>query len=263
MIGSVNGLTFRVEGSGPAVVLLHSGVSDHTMWDEVAPALASAHTVVRYDLRGYGSSLPPTAGFRHVDDLVDLLAHLGISQAALVGNSFGGRLALDLAWATPAMVTRLALLAPPLGNWKWSEPLRDYIAAEEAALESGDLDAAVRLNLDMWVRGPARPWSAELRALADRVAGPMRVSLVNQHATDEHHLAERQPPVSEHLAEVWQPTLVGIGDRDVSDFIAIAEHLAAAMPNARTVRFTGVGHLIPIERPDEVAAELARFLNEG
>lgn len=263
MIGSSNGLTFRVEGGGPPVVLLHSGVSDHTMWDGVVPALARSFMVVRYDLRGYGSSSPPVAGFRHTDDLVDLLTHLGISEAALVGNSLGGRVALDLAWTTPATVTRLALLAPPLGGWKWSAPFRDYVAAEEAALATGDIDATVRMNLDMWVRGQARPWSPALRALADQEAGPMRISLVNQQAIEEHHLDGRTPPAAEHLAEVRQPTLVGVGDQDVPDFIAIAEHLTATLPAARAVRFAGAGHLIPLERPGEVADELIRFLGPG
>ncbi|HEU4421657.1 MAG TPA: alpha/beta hydrolase [Pilimelia sp.] len=244
-------------------MLLHSGVSDHAMWDGVAPVLARSHTVVRYDLRGYGSSSPPTAGFRHTDDLVDLLTHLGISEAALVGNSLGGRVALDLAWAMPATVTRLVLLAPPLGGWKWSAPFRDYIAAEEAALDAGDIDGALRINLDMWIRGPARPWSQALRALADRVAGPMRISLINQQAIEGQHLDERTPPAAEHLAEVRQPTLVGVGDQDVADFIAIAEHLAATIPAARAVRFAGAGHLIPLERPGEVADGLARFLGPG
>jgi 3-oxoadipate enol-lactonase len=172
----------------------------------------------------------------------------------------GGKLALDLSGAHPERVTKLAVLAPPIAGWRWTGEFRDYVVAENKALEADDLDTAMRVNLDMWVRGPARDWSPPLEALAATLTEPMRISLVNQAATEDQELDDGYPAVEEALAELRMPVLVGIGDKDVPDFISISEHLAAAIPGAELVRFPGAGHLLPAEVPGEVAAVLRRFL---
>ncbi|MFJ8489720.1 alpha/beta fold hydrolase [Streptomyces sp. NPDC094038] len=83
-------LSYVVDGAGPPVVLVHAGVADHHMWDAVVPALAARHTavpVVRYDLRGFGESAPPTGPFDETDDLLRLLDRLGLERVRLVGAS--------------------------------------------------------------------------------------------------------------------------------------------------------------------------------
>jgi pimeloyl-ACP methyl ester carboxylesterase len=255
------GLAVRVDGAGPPVVLVHSGVTDHTSWDGVTPVLAGSHTVIRYDLRGFGVSPPPTVGFRHLDDLVAVLDHVGVGSAVVVGNSFGGKLALDLAAALPDRVAAVAMLAAPIAGWEWSAAVRAYGDAEEAALEVGDLDGAMRLNLDMWVRGPVREWSPSLRTLAAVVEPSMRTALANQTTVDELELDDERRPGAERLGDIGVPTLVGVGDQDVPDFVAIAQHLAAGIAGAEFVDFPGAGHLIPVEQPEAVAARLTGFLD--
>ncbi len=255
----INGLAVRVEGAGPPVLLLHAGVADHRSWDAVAAAMSPTYTVIRPDFRGFGASPAPTAAFRHLDDLVAVLDELGVDAAAVAGNSFGGGMALELAGARPGRVSRLAMLAAPLFGQGWSDPMREYLAAEEKALAADDLDTAVQLNLDMWVRGPVRDWSPELRRLADQVAGPMRIAVANQTAAEEHELEDEHEPIPGRLAEVSVPTLVGVGDQDLPDFVAFAERMVAEMPDAELVRFPGAGHLIPVEQPEQVADQLIRF----
>jgi 3-oxoadipate enol-lactonase len=255
------GLAVRVDGAGPPVVLVHSTVTDHTSWDDVAPVLAGSHTVIRYDLRGFGASPPPPVGFRHLDDLVAVLDHVGVGPAVVVGNSFGGKLALDLAAALPDRVAAVAMLAAPIAGWEWSAVVRAYGDAEDAALEVGDLDGAVRLNLDMWVRGPVREWSPSLRALAAVVEPSMRTALANQTTVDELELDDERRPGAERLGDIGVPTLVGVGDQDVPDFVAIAQHLAAGIAGAELVEFPAAGHLIPVEQPEAVAARLTGFLD--
>ena len=85
------GRLFHVrDGEGPAVVLIHGAPTlDHRMWaDQVAP-LARSHTVVRYDLRGYGRSSLPIDPYRHCDDLASLISGLDLDRAVLGGMSFG------------------------------------------------------------------------------------------------------------------------------------------------------------------------------
>ncbi|HSQ31123.1 MAG TPA: alpha/beta fold hydrolase [Gemmatimonadaceae bacterium] len=90
-------LCSQVAGSGPSVVLLHGFSFDRRMWDDQMDALTPHHTVVRYDLRGFGESPPGSTPYTHADDLNAVMDHLGIERAAVVGLSLGGGAAINFA----------------------------------------------------------------------------------------------------------------------------------------------------------------------
>ncbi|GGM95260.1 alpha/beta fold hydrolase [Streptomyces fuscichromogenes] len=256
LVDGLGHLSYVVAGDGPPVVLVHAGVADHRMWDAVVPDLAKRHTVVRYDLRGFGESAPPGGPFRESDDLCRLLDHLGHERVRLVGASWGGRVAVDFGIAHPDRVHSLALLAPPWPGYDWSADMVAYDEAETVALASGDLDAAVQVNLDMWLRGPARQWADVGAGLADRLRGPLRTSLVNQGVVAECS----QDPVKSGLSAVSVPTLVGIGRLDVADFQDIARRYASEIPDATLVEFATAAHLVALDAPAELTAVLGPFL---
>ncbi|MBL3668895.1 alpha/beta hydrolase [Streptomyces sp. M2CJ-2] len=249
-------LSYAVTGEGPPVVLVHAGVADHRMWDAVVPVLAERHTVIRYDLRGFGESAPPTGPFSETDDLRRLLDHLGHERVRLVGASWGGRVAVDFALTHPGRVDSLALLAPPWPGHHWSAEMVAYDEAETAALDAGDLDTAIRVNLDMWLRGPARGWDDVAEGLADQLGVPLRTSLVNQAVREKHS----QDATTGDISAVSVPALVGIGTFDVADFQDIARRYATEIPGATLVEFPTAAHLIALEAPTELAAVLVPFL---
>jgi pimeloyl-ACP methyl ester carboxylesterase len=74
----------------------------------------------------------------------------------VVGNSLGGRVALELALHRPDLVERLMVIAPGLPGWEWSETTRASWAEEEAAFDRGDFETAGEASLRMWVDGPNR-----------------------------------------------------------------------------------------------------------
>ena len=259
-MSDTSGFTVVVEGSGPPVVLVHSGVADHRSWDRVAAGLVATHTVIRYDLRGFGATPPPAEGFRHRDDLAALLDGLGIERAAVVGNSLGGYVSLEFATRWPERVIQLGLLAAPLGGWDWGPEIRAYGAAEGKLLDAGDIDGALALNLDMWARGPVREWSPELRAVADELGPAMRVALANQNLTESFELPDDTGPPSTLLETITVPTLVAVGDSDVPDFPVIARTLAGGIAGAQLVELPGAGHILPVERPKEITVAIVELL---
>ncbi|MEV6765711.1 alpha/beta hydrolase [Streptomyces sp. NPDC051105] len=249
-------LSYVVAGDGPPVVLVHAGVADHRMWDAIVPDLTKRHTVIRYDLRGFGESAPPAGPFSETDDLRRLLDHLGHERVRLVGASWGGRVAVDFTLTHPGRVHSLALFAPPWPGYHWSADMVAYDEAETAALASGDLDAAVRTNLDMWLRGPARRWEDVPAGLADQLRGPMRTSLVNQSVVAKHS----QGATPGDIAVISVPTLVGIGKLDVADFQDIGRRYASEIPDATLVEFATAAHLIALDAPAELTEQLGPFL---
>lgn len=159
--------------------------------------------------------------------------------AALVGNSFGGLLSLDFAVRKPELVTRLVLLDAGLPDHEPSDELEQYALEEERLLVAGDVDAAVELNLRFWCP-----------EVADRVR-PMVARALEW---------EGDAPETIDLGAVRAPTLVAVGERDKQDFHVIAERLAREIPDAELVVIPGAGHLPSLERPDETAALVRRFL---
>ncbi len=249
------------EGAGPAVVLLHAGIADRRMWAPLAAELAGHHRVVRYDLRGYGESSLPPEPFAHHDDLTGLLDGLGIARAALVGCSFGGAVALDAALAHPDRVAALALIGSAVSGHRWSaamDALWDQLVGE---VDEDDLDAVAAAEVRFWVVGPGRAPADVDPGLVAFAEAMDRRALAAEAALADVEVRRLDPPASARLAEVRAPTLVAAGAADAPDVRRLADRLAAGIPAARRLPdVPGAAHLLPLERPQPVAAALITFL---
>lgn len=135
-------------GNGPALVLLHGSVHDSRLWSRVFAALARHRTVVRYDARGHGRSTPPTAPFRHEDDLLAVLDRFDVQSAGLVGLSMGGEVALDFTLEHPGRVRSLTPIGASAGGHEWPRsPELDAYAAAHRGSSGGRI---AELELALW-----------------------------------------------------------------------------------------------------------------
>ncbi|MFF2780144.1 alpha/beta fold hydrolase [Streptomyces sp. NPDC058052] len=251
-------LSHDTAGTGPqTVVLLHSGVCDRRMWDGQFQALAGAgHHVVRCDLRGFGET-PADAPHVHADDVRDLLDHLGVERAVLVGSSFGGEVALEFAVRHPGRTTALTLLcaAAPVEHEAGPE-LRAFFGQEDALLEAGDIEAATALNVGLWLGPDAGDDARALVHAMQRRAFELQLGVPEEHEAGPSGVTERD------LAAIAAPALVVTGAHDVPDFRAIGEKTAALLPAARHVELDWAGHLPSLERPEETLRLLLDHLAE-
>jgi 3-oxoadipate enol-lactonase len=249
------------------VVLLHAGVGDRRLWDGQVDALAAHHCVVRPDFRGCGDSPLPGGPFSHVDDIRALLDHLEIDRAALVGNSLGGRVAIDLVLEQPERVWALVPVASALTGYVGSAELDALDEEEEAFLDAGELDEAVELNLRTWLDGLGRaaaPVPAEVRR---RVEEMYRRLLEIDLAAYKREpppgpISWSEPPAMTRLNEIAAPTLVVACTHDQPDFRRIAGLLVDGIPNAEGTDME-TAHLPGIERPDELNRVLLDFLSRS
>lgn len=250
-------LAHDVTGTGPPVVLLHSTVCDRRMWGPQWPALAEAgYRVVRCDFRGFGDTPPGQEAWDDAQDVMDLAAGLGTGPVALVGASYGGKVALEIAARWPAQVTALALVSAGMPGHEPSEILRGFGLREEELLEDGDIDGAVELNVSTWLGPEADEATRDLVRQMQRRAFDIQLSAILPEEPDD-------PPADADLHAITAPSLVVSGAKDLPDFRQIAAELAALLPGARKVELPWAGHLPTLERPRELSGLLTAFLADA
>jgi pimeloyl-ACP methyl ester carboxylesterase len=242
-------------GDADPLVLVHAGVADARMWAPIVPALARTRRVIRFDMRGFGQSRSWRGAFSPAADLAALLDALAIARAHVVGASFGGLVALELAAAAPDRVASLVLLAAALPDIEESADLLAFAEAEEAAITVGEIEDAVQINVRMWVSHSA----PEVQALvADMQRDAFALQLREGAESDE-----LDPPVSPRLKQIAAPATSAYGDRDVVDFPLIARRLHAELPDATLHEIANAGHLLALDRPDEVTQLVLRHLERA
>lgn len=234
------------------VLLLHAGIADRRMWAPQIAALEQVgHRVLAPDLPGFGEN-PLEPG---VVDWVGFAAALLDGPAAVVGCSFGGRIALELAVARPELVERLVLVGAALGGWEWSDEAAAGFAQEETLLERGDRPAAARQQAEMWLAPGGPP---DVRRLTEAMT--LRSYELQLPLEDETSATWPERGAADRLGEIGVPTLVVVGVDDVTDIRTIAERLRREIPGARFATIAGAGHLPSLERPDELNRLLLDFL---
>jgi pimeloyl-ACP methyl ester carboxylesterase len=247
-------------GSGPDVLLLHAGVTDQRSWRSVVEALPD-HRCLTFDARGYGSTTYEREdGWSAVDDAVAVLDAYGVDAAIVVSCSMGGRTALDLALTHPDRVRALVLIGSAVSGAPAIELEDDLQWLEEAfetAEQNDEADEINRLDALLWLDGP--------RTTEGRVGGQPRELFLemNRTAIAADDPGERRQDASawERAGEIGVPTLVLIGEHDLSHTRANAEHLAGTIPGARLVELPDVAHLPHLENDRRTLDEIAAFVS--
>jgi pimeloyl-ACP methyl ester carboxylesterase len=249
-------------------VLLHAGIADMRMWDTQVASLAERYAVVRYDARGFGRSRSEPVAFSNRRDLTELLDHLGIGRAALVGCSRGGMIALDTALEFPERVAALGWVCSGVGGFQTLDEAFDpreiaLFEAMEAAEEAGNHERVAELDVRVWVDGPLQPEGRAPEAVR-RAVYEMTLGNYRTHA----HLFSAglqpqplDPPAFGRLGELTIPVLAIVGMLDPASTPAAAEALAAAAANVHLVRYPDAAHLPNMEHPERFNRELRAFLD--
>lgn len=228
----------------PPVVLLHGVGLDHTMWQPFTKALTSLgdHQVLAPDLPGHGDQ-PPLTGPATLAGLTDQLADRLPRRCHLVGFSLGALLAQQLAWSAPARVATLTLVSAVYKR----TPQQAAAVAGRLAAARADFPASAAASLTRWFppgTDPAVLAATRTTLLANNVASYLAAYQV--FATADAQLASR-------VHQITAPTLVVTGGDDPGSTPDMAQALGAAIPGAHTVIVPGARHMLPVQRPGELA----------
>ena len=256
-------------GSGDPVLMLHGLGATKASFLPTVAALARGHRAIAIDLPGFGDSVKPIGAAYDARffarSVVALLDALDLESAHVVGNSMGGRVALEVGMAHPDRTGRLVLLAPSLA---WLRERRFAPLLRLVPPQLGLLQPAPRPIVETLVRnlvpGGREGWSAAgvdefLRSyLQPRGRAAFYAALRSIYLEAPHG----ETGFWTRLASLEPPSLFVWGRRDPLVPIAFAEHVRRAVPHARHLELS-CGHVPQLERPKAVHGAMRRFLTEG
>ncbi|MEO6776438.1 MAG: alpha/beta hydrolase [Kofleriaceae bacterium] len=247
-----NGVRHHVQRFGRGdrtVVFLHGLVMDNlsSFYFTLANPIAEAAEVILYDLRGHGMSERPATGYTVatlVADLAALLAALEVTRPIdLVGNSFGGLLALAFAAAYPDRVARLALIDAHTGVDGWATQMTATLA-----LRGNERDTKIAESFQSWLGRHSERKRNRLANNAEQLV---------EHTSLVADLRD-SPAIA--LTGITATTLALYGE--TSDVRSHGEALARALPDATLVVVPGCTHSVLWEATAEVRARIVAFLRE-
>jgi pimeloyl-ACP methyl ester carboxylesterase len=249
-------VAFEQVGAGSPLVLVHGAVSDSRVWQPQLDALAGEFAVVAWDAPGCGQSGDPPESFRlpeYADVLAGLIAALGLPRAHVLGHSFGGALALELARRHPAAVDTLILVGAYAG-WAGSLP-------------AAEVERRLRFALDVAERLPGGFDPASMTGLfTDRLPSAAAAGLtaimseIRPAATRAMAHALAEADLREGLSSIRVPVLLVYGDADERSPLSVAEDLHRMIPTSSLVLLPGLGHECFLEDPERFNAEVRTFL---
>ena len=256
-------------GAGSPFLLVHGLASNLRLWDGVAATLAGAgHRVVAVDLRGHGRSDKPDGGYdvaREAGDLRALVADLGLERPWVAGQSWGGNVVLELAWAHPEVVAGVACVD---GGWielasrfpDWEACRRQLTPPRTEGMAAAELEQRLRSAHPGWPEAGIAGVLACFEVRSDGTVAPwltLERHLLVLRGLWQHRPSSRYPEVS---VPVLLLPAVRPGADDHGAAAAVAE-AARALPVSRTVAIEG-DHDLHAQHPDQVAAALLAAARE-
>ncbi len=256
------GATVTVEeaGEGPAILLMHAGVSERHMWDPLWVWLPYEFRVARWDWRGYGDTAHVPGPFSYADDVLRIMDTLGLERATLVGCSFAGAVGLQVTIEHHERVERLVAIGTGVPGFEGENPpaVDAMLEGAEAAFARDDPAAALALMEKAWLIGPRRnPEQVDAAYLARARELLARADRPDNGAA----FADSDWTAIGRLHEIRVPTLVVVGDEDVPAIRQACELVAREVAGAHLETIAGAAHLPSLERPQALEAVLRAWLS--
>lgn len=252
------GTSYLATGQGQPVVLIHGVGLNKEMWGGQIVGLATRYRVIAYDMLGHGASPRPAAGtglVGYAEQLRELLDHLQVTQASVVGFSMGGLVARAFALHCPQYLAGLVVLNSVFN--RSPEQRAGVIARTSQAAEHGP-DANAEAALSRW-------FSREYQA-----ANPAQIAAIRQtlagndpqgYLTTYELFATQDMYRAEDLGQIQVPTLIATGELDPGSTPEMAAQLAQRIPGAQVAVLAEQRHMMPVESPRLVNQLLLQFLD--
>lgn len=258
-----NELHYEDTGTGRPIVLAHGFSATCRMWGPQVAAFRDRYRLIVYDARGQGRSEVPKDPMQYsqpmmVEDLHQLLHHLGLQRACVGGLSMGGNVALNFALTHPDMVDGLLICDTGAGSDEpevWAEKVRRWVAI----LESKGIEAFA----EDYIRDPIMAeYAAQGREARDFLWAAITSNTAQGLAGGLVGVVGNRPSIYSlrgRMEKLGVPTIVVVGDRD-HWCTKVASFIARTIPGAELAVIQDSGHMTNLEQPEQFNEVLERLL---
>ncbi|BAP45583.1 alpha/beta hydrolase [Pseudomonas sp. 21LCFQ02] len=254
------GTSYLATGQGHPVVLIHGVGLNKEMWGGQIVGLSTGYQVIAYDMLGHGASPrpdPDTGLPGYAEQLLELLDHLGLEHATVIGFSMGGLVARAFALHHPQRLAGLVVLNSVFN--RSPEQSASVIARTTQVAEHGpDANASEAL---------ARWFSREYQAANPAQIAAIRQDLANNdlqgYLTTYKLFATQDMYRAEDLGSINVPTLIATGELDPGSTPDMARQLAMRIKGAEVAILPEQRHMMPVESPRLVNQVLLDFLDKS
>ncbi|WP_136476662.1 alpha/beta fold hydrolase [Pseudomonas sp. DG56-2] len=254
------GTSYLATGQGHPVVLIHGVGLNKEMWGGQIVGLANDYRVIAYDMLGHGQSPRPQPGCGlpgYAEQLAELLDHLQLPQATIIGFSMGGLVARAFALHYPQRLSALVVLNSVFN--RSVEQRAGVIARTAQAAEHGP-DANAEAALARW-------FSREYQAANPAQIAALRQTLASNdpqgYLTTYELFATQDMYRAEDLGSIQAPSLIATGEWDLGSTPDMTHQLARRIPGAQSMVLAEQRHMMPVESPRLVNQMLLDFLGHA
>lgn len=251
------GTAYSTWGSGEPVVLIHGVGMEHGVWRPQVPALAEAHQVIALDMLGHGQSRVPGAQVRLADyaaQVAELLDHLKLPAANIVGHSMGALVALEFGLNYPSRCLRVAALN---AVFERTPEQREAVQRRAGLLHEAGIGATVDDTIERWFGAPIPD---AMKDSADMVAGFLKRVHPLGYARTYQLFATSDRVHADRLAELRMPALFMTAEFDANSSPAMSRAMAARVAGSSAKVIPGARHMMTVTDPHRVNEALRDFL---
>jgi 3-oxoadipate enol-lactonase len=249
---------YRRIGNGPPVILIHALGLSLLQWERQLQPLASAYTVIAYDVRGHGASDAPAGPYsmeEFAEDLHGLMDALGVPSAHLVGLSMGGMIAQEFVLRSPDRVRSL-VLADTTSEYR--QDARRQFAERARVAEERGMAPLIEAIMERW-------FTEEFRSRFPGAVERIRLILgsTNPVGYAAACRAVAEIDTTERLVSVGVPTLVLVGAEDHSTTPEMALKIHEHIPGSLYQIIPDTGHLSNVSAPDVFTQAVVETIIRG
>ena len=254
---------YESTGKGDAVLLLHAGLLDHTMWAEQVKVLSQHYRVITIDQPYHGKTTGSDTTLLVQELIRIVLDSLGVQKTSLAGLSMGASAAQDFMIAYPYRVNKVILISAGINGYE-KEHVMDSVSMYwyplfKQALSDGDTAAAAKEFTKAWAEGIYRK-ADSLKSPASKFVYHLSLGNLRTHKMEGWPMLNEKPTAMEKLGSVHLPVLVIDGDKDLPYILNCSANLEKNIQGAGHKTIKDVAHMLNLEKPEELNKLLSDFL---
>lgn len=253
-------LFYQIRGAGEPLVLISGFASGAWIWYRQIEELAKSFQVITFDPRGIGKSEIAENTVVSIESIADdtakILGELNITDANILGASFGGFVAQEFALKYPEKVYKLILACTSFGGTQHVAPDLEVLAAFAPAQSLNSSERVRKFILPAFTKEFAVSNEEEV----EKVCALREANNVPENVYSQQLISATTFDVKERLSELKIETLILTGDRDLVVPPQNSKNLAEVIPNSRLKIIEGGSHMFFIEKADEFNAMVKSFL---